>query len=335
MNQPDITLKKIFQAQKRIADMIRITPLVESPLMSDLLGKSVLLKLECLQKTGSFKLRGAANALLSLSEKQKDKGVLAFSTGNHGRAVAWVANQLGIRCVVCLSKRVPLYRVAAMERFGAQVVQQGKSQDDAYDVALKLEKDEGLTMIKPFDDPFVIAGQGTIGLEIINHMPEIDTVVVPVSGGGLAAGVAKVMKMADPSIKVIGVSMECAPAMYHSVNTGKPVEVEEKDSLADALLGGIGLDNQYSYSMVERYVDKIELVSEKEIEQGIVFAWQHHGIMIEGAAAVTLSWLLKKQLAMTGNHIAGILSGGNMDTNLFNDILSNHEKPEKSPGKKI
>ncbi|NOX34233.1 MAG: threonine/serine dehydratase [Deltaproteobacteria bacterium] len=329
MKLSDISLKEIFQAKKRIKAMVRPTPMIPSQALYDVLGKKVILKLENLQETGSFKLRGAANALLSLSDKQRDKGVLAFSTGNHGRAVAWVARQLGIRCVICLSKRVPAYRVAAMEKFGAQVIQKGDSQDDAYEVALKLEKDEELTMISPFDDPFVIAGQGTIGLEIIHHMPDIDTLVVPVSGGGLAAGIAKVMKTIDPSIKVIGVSMECAPAMYHSIKAGKPVEIEEKDSLADALLGGIGLDNQYSYPMVEQYVDTIELVSEKETEQGIVFAWQHHGIMIEGAAAVTLSWLLKKKLTMMGNHIAGILSGGNMDTTLFYNILSKYVRPEK------
>ena len=330
MVQTDITLKQIFQAKDRIDHMIRTTPVVDSPTLSTQLGRQVHLKLENLQKTGSFKLRGAANALLSLSGVQKKNGVLAFSTGNHGRAVAWVANRLGIRCVVCLSKRVPAYRVAAMEKFGAQVVQKGDSQDDAYEVALRLEKDEELTMVKPFDDPLVIAGQGTIGLELLSHMPEIDTLVVPVSGGGLAAGIAKVLKTADPSIKIIGVSMECAPAMYHSIKAGKPVEVEEKDSLADALLGGIGLDNLYTYPMVEQYVDTIELVSEKEIEQGIVFAWQHHGIIVEGAAAVTLSWLLKKQLNMMGNHIAGILSGGNMDTSIFYNILSKHMEPKKS-----
>ncbi|MBC8442285.1 MAG: pyridoxal-phosphate dependent enzyme, partial [Deltaproteobacteria bacterium] len=206
-----------------------------------------------------------------------------------------------------------------------------KSQDDAYEVALKLGKDENLTMIKPFDDPLVIAGQGTIGLEILNQVPTIDTLVVPVSGGGLAAGIAKVLKTADPSVKVIGVSMECAPAMYHSIKTGKPVEVEEKDSLADALLGGIGLDNQFTFSMVEKYVDTIELVTEKEIEKGILFAYQNHGILIEGAAAVTLAWLLKGQTDMLGNHIAGILSGGNVDTNLIFNILSRYMSPKKNP----
>lgn len=326
-----MTLKQIYQAQKRIRHMVRTTPTVHAPILSDQLARPILLKLENLQETGTFKLRGAANSLLSLSKDQKQKGVLAFSTGNHGRAVAWVARKLGINCVICLSKRVPAFRVAAMECLGARVVQEGESQDEAYEAALRLEKDENLTMVKPFDDPLVIAGQGTIGLEILDAVPDIDTLVVPVSGGGLAAGVAKVLKTADPAIKVIGVSMDCAPAMYHSIQAGRPVEVPEKDSLADALLGGIGLDNRYTYPMVKTYVDTIELVTEEEIEQGIIHGFTHHGILIEGAAAVTLAWLLKNDTSLLGDRVVGILSGGNMDRNLFSTILSKHQQIEPIP----
>lgn len=326
MNSSEINLKQIFQAKKTIAGMVCHTPLDHSPLLSEQLGRQVHLKLENLQNTGSFKLRGAANALLNLTRSQRKNGVLAFSTGNHGRAVAWVAQKMGIQCTVCLSKRVPAFRVDAMKNFGARVVQKGDSQDEAYEVALQLEKDENLAMIKPFDDLNVIAGQGTIGLEMMEQCPDLDTLVVPVSGGGLAAGVAKVLKTADPSVRIIGVSMACAPAMYHSLKAGKPVEVEEKDSLADALLGGIGLDNQYSYPMVEKYVDSIELVTEQEIEQGILYAFNHHGILIEGAAAVTLAFLLNHQTNLLGNNIVGILSGGNMDRDLFASILTKQSK---------
>ena len=333
MTSADIHLRDVFLARRRIDGMIRTTPVIESTILSQQSGRQVRLKLENLQDTGSFKLRGAANALLSLSESQKANGVLAFSTGNHGRAVAWVARQLGIRCVVCLSERVPAFRVQALKNFGAQVVQKGASQDDAYDVALTLEKKDHLTLINPFDDPFVIAGQGTIGLEILSQAPDIDTLVVPVSGGGLAAGVAKVLKTADPSITVIGVSMDCAPAMYHSIKAGRPVAVEEKDSLADALLGGIGLDNRYSYPMVKQYVDTIELVTEEEIEQALINAFIHHGILIEGAAAVTLAWLQKTRTDQLGNHIVGILSGGNMDTDLFASILARHTNRRLNGGK--
>ncbi|WP_022665168.1 threonine ammonia-lyase [Desulfospira joergensenii] len=322
MNKTDITLKSVYLARKRIAPVIRKTPLIPFPDQKQ--ENPVYLKLENLQETGSFKLRGAANALLGLPPDRKEKGVLAFSTGNHGRAVAWMAGRMGISCTICLSRRVPSYRVKVMEQFGAKVVQEGVSQDQAYEVALKLERDQGLTLIKPFDDPKIISGQGTMGLEILEEIPQIDTLVVPVSGGGLAAGVARVLKAADPAIRVIGVSMEVAPAMYHSIKAGKPVEIEEKDSLADALLGGIGLDNQYTYPMVERYLDRIDLVSENEIEEGMIFAHDTLGILIEGAAAVTLAWLLKNPDA--GKSVVGILSGGNVDTDLLFDILSRHKK---------
>lgn len=324
MVQNDITLKSVYQARHRIAPVARKTPLVRSSALSERQKAEVFLKLENLQETGSFKLRGAANALLSLTPEQKARGVLAFSTGNHGRAVAWVARRLGIACTICLSRRVPAYRVDAMKSFGARVVQEGASQDEAYETALKLEKDQGLTMVKPFDDPYVIAGQGTMALEILEETPDLDTLVVPVSGGGLAAGVARVLKAADPELTVIGVSMEVAPAMYHCLRAGKPVEVAEKDSLADALLGGIGLDNAFTYPMVERYLDRIDLVSEQEIETGMVFAHDHLGICIEGAAAVTLSWLLKHQ--SPGNTTVGILSGGNVDQGLLFDILARHRQ---------
>lgn len=321
----DITLQDVYTARQRIAGVIRTTPLVRSGPLSRRLETEVALKLENQQETGSFKLRGAANALLALSGAQKQAGVLAFSTGNHGRAVAWMAHQLGIPCTICLSCRVPAYRVAAMERFGARVVQEGESQDAAYEKALALEKAEGLTMIPPFDAPLIIAGQGTIGLEILEAAPDIDTLVVPVSGGGLAAGVARVIKAANPAIRVVGVSMEAAPAMYHSIQAGRPVEIEEKDSLADALLGGIGLDNRFTFPMVDRYVDVIELVTEAEIAGGIGFAWRYHGILVEGAAAVTLAWLLKQDGLSGSRKIVGILSGGNADPGMVADILSRDE----------
>lgn len=320
MISQNISMRDIYIARNRISLLSRKTPLVYSSHLSERIGSSVYLKLESLQETGSFKIRGAINKLLTLSKDEKARGVIVFSTGNHGRAVAYVARQLGIKAVICLSKRVPKYRVDAMRQFGADVAQHGESQDEAYEHALTLQEERGFTMINPFDDHLIIAGQGTIGLEILEDLPSVDTAIIPVSGGGLIAGIALALKSADPKIHIIGVSMDCAPAMYQSLKAGKPVEVEEKDSMADALLGGIGLDNKYTFPMVRDYVDDLILVSEQEIAEGMFFAFDKHCLVIEGAAAVGISALLYKKALGLGKNVVVILSGGNVDISLLTDI---------------
>ncbi len=315
-----VSLRDVYIARQRIACIARKTPLIYSNPLSDYTGTSVYLKLEGLQETGSFKVRGAANRLFALSNDEKKCGVIAFSTGNHGRAVAYVARQLGIHAVICLSERVPQYRVDTMRELGAEVIQQGGSQDETFAYALALQKDRGLTMINPFDDSLVIAGQGTIAIELLEDLPEVDTVIVPVSGGGLIAGIALAMKSTSPDIRLIGVSMECGPAMYHSLKAGRPVEVEEKDSLADALLGGIGLENEYTFPMVREYVDELVLVSEEEIAEGMLFALDRHRLTVEGAGAVGISAILSSKVPKMGTHVAVILSGSNVDPALLTAI---------------
>ncbi|MCK8601436.1 hydroxyectoine utilization dehydratase EutB [Desulfoferrobacter suflitae] len=327
MQQSEISLKEIYRAKERISSIAWQTPLIPSPSLSELTGDSVYLKYEGLQPTGSFKIRGAANKLLSLSEEEKSRGVIAFSTGNHGRAVAAVAKQLGIRAVICLSNRVPQYRVEAMRQLGAEVAVHGVSQDEAYAYAIELQREQKLTMIKPFDDPFIIAGQGTIGLELMEDRPDIDTAIVPVSGGGLVAGIAFALKSADPSLRVIGVSMECAPAMYHCLKEGRPVEIEEKDSLADALLGGIGLDNRYTFPMTQTYVDDMVLVSEDEIARGMFFALDKHHLVVEGSGAVGIAALLSGKTANLGKNIAVVMSGSNVDIALLTRIAVEQQSP--------
>jgi threonine dehydratase len=274
--------------------------------------------------TGSFKIRGAANAILALSPEEKSRGVIAFSTGNHGRAVAYVAGRMGIKAVVCLSTRVPAYRVNAMQKLGAQVVQRGSSQDEAYAYALEIQQKSGLTMINPFDDPLVIAGQGTIALEIVEDLPDVTTVIVPVSGGGLIAGIASTLKSIAPDIEITGVSMDCAPAMYRSLEAGKPVEIEEKDSLADALLGGIGLDNRFTFQMVGDYVDQIILVSESEIGEAMFYCLEQQRLVIEGAGAVGVSAVLTGRIRDAGSNTVVVLSGGNVDVATLVQIANQH-----------
>ncbi len=308
-----VRLIDIYSARKRIAGIAQRSPLIYSSELTERLGSAVYLKLENLQPTGSFKIRGAANAILALSPEEKSRGVIAFSTGNHGRAVAYVAGRLGIKTVICLSNRVPAYRVAAMQKLKAEVVQRGSSQDEAYACALEIREKRRLTMIKPFDDPLVIAGQGTIGLEIVEDLPDVTTVIVPVSGGGLIAGIAAALKSIAPDIAVTGVSMDCAPAMYRSLEAGKPVEIEEKDSLADALLGGIGLDNRFTFQMVRDCVDRIILVSEDEIAEAMLFCLDQHRLVIEGSGAVGVSAVLADKISEPGSKTLIVLSGGNVD----------------------
>ena len=277
-------LSDIYAARQRTAGLVRRTPLIPSERLSGLVGSKVHLKLESLQATGTFKARGAANKLLSLSAEERSRGVIAFSTGNHGRAVAHVGRVLGIGVTVCLSERVPAFRREAMRALGAEVVVKGSSQDEAYEIALRLQRDRGLTMVAPFDDPMVLCGQGTLALEILEDLPEVGTVVIPLSGGGLFAGTALALKSADPSIKTVGVSMEVAPAMIASLKAGRPVEIPEVDSLADALLGGIGLDNRYTFELTRRSIDQALTVSEAQIARAMVwalrasvFAWRAPG----------------------------------------------------------
>ena len=292
MSKHNITLRDIYIARSRIAPIIRKTPLVSSPSLAEYVGVPVYLKLDNLQETGAFKIRGAANMMLTLTADEKARGVVTFSSGNHGRAVAYAAKQLGIKAVVCLSKRVPSYKVEAIKRLGSKPVVYGESQDEAMYHASELAEKQGLTWINAADNPHIIAGHGTIGLELLEDLPEIDTAIVPLSGGGLISGVALALKSANPAIRVIGVSPEVAPAMYRSLKAGHPIEIEEKDSIADALLGGIGLDNQYSFRMVQEYVDDVILLSEEEIAEGMAFALAKDRLIVEGAGAVGIAALL-------------------------------------------
>jgi threonine dehydratase len=316
MPNPDVTLQDVYKARQKIANIATKTPLVSSPWLTELVGAPVRLKVESLQTTGSFKIRGAANKMLSLTPDERERGVITVSSGNHGRAVSYVAGQLGVKAVICMSTRVPGNKVEAIRRLGAEVVVHGESYDEADRHALRLQEERGLTMIHPFDDPFTIAGQGTIGLELLEELPEIDTVVAPLSGGGLMAGIALALKSASPAIRTIGVSMDRAPVMYHSLRAGKPIEMAEEDTIADALAGGIGLDNQYTFRMIQEYVDDTVLVSEEEIADAMAFALEKHHLVVEGGGAVGIAALLRQELEV-GRNIVVVVSGSNVELPLL------------------
>lgn len=317
MTAADITLQDVFQAQRTIAPVARRTPLLHADSLTEQVGAQVYWKLETLQETGSFKVRGAANKILNLSAEQRAAGVVTVSTGNHGRAVAHVAQQVGISAAVCVSERVPQNKVDALKRLAAEVIIHGDSQDEAEARARQLQAQRQASMILPFDDPHIIAGQGTIGLELLADLPEIDMTLVPLSGGGLIAGVALALKSASPRIQVLGVSMERAPVMYHSLQAGHPVQMPEESTLADSLQGGIGLDNRYTLSMVQRYVDDVILLSEQEIASAMAYAFREHHLVLEGAGAVGIAALLHDKVPRLGRHVAVVLSGGNVDMSTF------------------
>jgi threonine dehydratase len=316
-------LREIYVAKKRINGIARRTPLVSSSVLSKLTESKVTLKAENLQITGSFKLRGATNKILSLSEAERRRGVLAVSTGNHGRAVSYVAREVGIPALVCVSEAVPENKLQAMRDLGAEIVVAGKGYDEAEEEAARIGAERGLTMVHPFDDPMVIAGQGTIGVELLEEFPEIDTAIVPLSGGGLVSGIAIALKSANENIRVIGVSMERGPAMVESLKAGKPVEVIEEPTLADALAGGIGMENRYSFELVRQLVAETILVSEEEIARGMAFALKEEHLVLEGGGAVGIAALLHGKVQGLGKNVVIVVSGGNVSADTLARIVGN------------
>jgi threonine dehydratase len=344
-----LSLQDVKRARARLAAEVRRTPLVRSRALSRLTDCPVHLKLENLQRTGSFKLRGALNAVLALTNEERARGVVTVSTGNHGRAVAQACRQTGARAVVCVSRLVPANKLAAIEELGAEVRVAGASQDEAQREAERLVSEQGMALVPPFDHAEVIAGQGTLGLEILEQLaderggaePDVPPrVLVPLSGGGLIAGVALALKSLEAGVTVTAVSMELGCAMYRSLQAGRPVEVEEPESLADSLGGGIGLDNRYTFRMVRELVDEHLLVDEAAIARAIRFAHLHEGQVVEGAGAAGIAGLLAEALQREGARESRgegratvvLLSGGNIDMQLHRRLVA--EAAEAGPNRR-
>ncbi|NLS17579.1 hydroxyectoine utilization dehydratase EutB [Rhizobium sp. P40RR-XXII] len=307
-----VTLRDIEAGQRRIAGYVQRTALRPSHALSQRMGVPVYLKLENHQQTGSFKLRGATNALLCLDEEARSRGLVTASTGNHGRAVAHAAKTMGARATICLSALVPVNKVGAIRSLGADVRIVGHSQDDAMREVERLVREEGMCFVPPFDDAAVIAGQGTLGLEVADDLPEATLVLVPLSGGGLASGTAAAIKGRLPAAKVVGVSMERGAAMAASLTAGRPIDVREVETLADSLGGGIGLDNRLTFAMCRALLDDVILLSEDEIAEGIRHAARIEGETVEGAGAVGIAALLAGKIRPDGP-TAIVVSGGNID----------------------
>lgn len=321
----EVALKDIREAHQKIRPLVIRTPLIESQQLSESLGVQLVLKLESLQVTGSFKARGAANKLANLSPRERERGVITVSSGNHGRAVAYVARKLGIYTAICLSEAVPPSKVEEIRALDAEVLICGRTYDEAAEEAQRVQTDRGLTMVHPFDDPFIIAGQGTVGLELMEDFPQLDTVIVPLSGGGLISGIGLALKSTNPSIKVVGVTMERGPAMFDSLRAGKIVGVEEEPTLADALAGGIGFDNAYTFHMVQRYVDDTLLVSEDEIAGAMAFALEKHRLIVEGGGAVGIAAVLYRKVKELGERVAVVVSGANVELSTLFDVARDQD----------
>jgi threonine dehydratase len=318
-----LVLADILAAARTIGGVAARTPLVPSPHLSALAGQDFLLKLETTQPIGAFKLRGAANAILNLPAGIA--GVTCCSTGNHGRGVAYAARARGLKAVVCMSSLVPRTKVDGIRALGAEVRITGRSQDDAHAESRRIADEEGFVEISPFDDPHVIAGQGTIGLELMQDRPDLDMVLVPLSGGGLAAGVALAVKTIKPSARVIGVSMDRGAAMDASIRAGRPVEVEEVASLADSLGGGIGLDNRLSFPLCRDLLDDVVLVTEAEIYRALQTLFYEDRMVAEGACVVGIAALQAGRLPAPKGPVATIVTGRNVDMAVFHRIMGGQD----------
>ncbi|CAG0909177.1 unnamed protein product [Cyprideis torosa] len=318
-----LSMSEVFSARQALRGIADNTPFVPSPFMSQKLGQEFLLKLENMQPIGAFKLRGAYNAIMNLPAGTR--GVTCCSTGNHGRGVAYAAAKRGMRAVICMSELVPEAKVQGIRALGAEIKICGKSQDDALAESQRLAHAEGLAEISPFDDPHVITGQGTIGLEMIEARPDLEAILVPLSGGGLAAGVALAAKTIKPEIQVLGISMDRGAAMHASLAAGYPVEVEEVPSLADSLGGGIGMENKLSFPLCEAYLDDTILVTEEDIRDAMQTLYFEDRIVAEGASAVGIAAALSGKLPKFEGAVATIITGRNLDMQMFTRIVAGED----------
>ena len=314
-----VTLADVEAARARLAGVIHETPCAYSQRLSDLTGARVFVKLENLQMTGSFKERGAANVLLQLSPAERKRGVVTASAGNHVLAVAFHAARLGVGAVIVMPEWAPLTKVTAARRQGAEVVLHGENYDEAYARAREIETERGLVFVHPFDDLRVIAGQGTIGLELAAQVPDLEAVLVPVGGGGLAAGTAVAVKGRKPGVEVIGVQADEVAAMKAAWASGERVTVPSAPTIADGI--AVRRAGEHTLALCRQWVDQIVSVSEEEIANAILLLLEIEKTVVEGAGAVPLAALVNKKVAGAGKTVALVLSGGNIDVNLISRII--------------
>ncbi len=315
-----VALSDVQAARERIRDAVFFSPCARSETLSRMMGCEVYLKLENLQMTGSYKERGSLNKILCLSDTEKAAGVICASAGNHAQGLAHAAQVSAIRAVVVMPETAPLAKVRGTRDLGAEVVLYGKSYDDAYRHACELRDQHGYTFVHAFDDPEVIAGQGTVGLEILEQVPDLDAVVVPVGGGGLIAGIATALKALRPGTRLVGVEADRMPAMQASLAARKVVRVPSVNSIADGI--SVAEVGRHTYPVVEQYVERIVTVSEEEIANGIMVLLEREKTLAEGAGVVGFSALLNGRIdGVAGKKVVVVISGGNIDMTVLSRII--------------
>ena len=311
-------ISEIFKAREVLKNVAVETQLVGPTKLSQ--DCEIYLKAECLQNTGSFKLRGAYYKITCLSDEEKQRGVIACSAGNHAQGVALGATNNGIKSIICLPSTAPLSKVEATKSLGAEVCMADGYYDDAYKKAIELKDKHGYTFIHPFDDPLVIAGQGTIGIEILSQLPDVDAVVVPVGGGGLISGVAFAIKKLKPHVKVYGVQAEGAPSMKQSLEKGERVVLDKVSTIADGI--SVKAPGELTFKMCQDYVDEIVTVNDDEIAAAILMLMEKQKMVSEGAGAVAVAAVLFDKLPVKGKKVVCLVSGGNIDVNVLKKVIT-------------
>ena len=313
-----LSLDRVYKASTVLKEIIRETDLIAAPKLHQ--GCNVYLKTENLQVTGSFKIRGSYFKISQLTEEEKQKGVIACSAGNHAQGVALAATKNGIKSIICLPDGAPISKVEATKRYGAEVCLVKGVYDDAYNKALELKDEKGLTFIHPFNDPDVIAGQGTIGLEILNQLPNADVVVVPIGGGGLISGIAYTIKQLKPNCKVYGVQAAGAPSMEHSIADGEIETLDTVNTIADGI--AVKTPGSLTYDICNEYVDGIVTVSDDEIALAILTLLEQQKLIAEGAGAVPVAAVMNGKIPdIDGKNVVCVVSGGNIDVTILSRVI--------------
>ena len=315
-----VTLENIQDARKAIAPFVKSTPLMQSQFLTTFCGCPLFLKLENLQITSSFKPRGVFNKLLHLSAEEQNSGIITASAGNHGQAVAYAAQKLGYYVRVVVPKPTPKIKIDGIRKYGADLVLFGENYDEAERKAKELAQKDGCAYISPYNDELIIAGHGTIGLEILEVLPDVDAIMVPLGGGGLLSGISVAVKSRRPDVQVIGVQSKSSPVMYESLKAGKIVNVKKAgNSIAEGLSGSVG---PITFGLVRKYVDFVVLVKEETLRNAVYLLWAHDNQVVEGSGAAAIAPIIENKPMFKGKHVVSVVTGGNIDSSLFQSIIA-------------